>query len=174
MAQYPSLRSDDLSRSAFVWRPQQVDKATTLSRGADVLNLAAQSVREDLEGRPWPEIERWLEQLDRRMLTLQQRVRSRLPREADADLWQLRGTVISDAYDLQLRAVWTTTPLSRSGGYELTRTCRIAQARSQDPAAQFNFNSPAPPATAPVRPRLVGTVQCGAISQPKQIEPVRS
>lgn len=173
MVQYPSLRADDLSRSAFVWRPQQFDKATALSRGADMLNIAAQEVRNELEGKPWSEVERWLEQLDQEIPQLNQQVRGQLPQVAESKLWDLDGRVISDAYDLQLRAVWTG-PTSRPGGYELTRTCRISQARRQGPPAEFNFNSPAPPATAPVRPRIVGTVQCGAIDQPRQIQQTRS
>lgn len=170
LAQYPSLRADDLSRSAFVWRPEQVDKATALSRGADMLNLAAQGVRDELEGKPWSQVERWLEQLDQQLPRLQQQVRAGLPRVAEADLWKLDTRVLSDAYDLQLRAVWTG-PTSRPGGYELTRTCRISQARRQGPSTQFNFNDPsAPPATAPTRPKVVGTVQCAPIDQPRPIE----
>lgn len=169
MTQYPSLRADNLSRSAFVWRPQEFDKAAALSRGADILNLAAQRVRSDLEGKPWSEVERWLEQLDRQVPELQQQVKSQLPKVAEAELWNLNANVISDAYDLQLRATWTG-PTSRRGGYELSRICRIAQARRQGPATQFNFDNASPPATAPTTPKLVGTVQCGAITQPKQIE----
>ncbi|MCU0550808.1 MAG: DUF5357 domain-containing protein [Leptolyngbya sp. Prado105] len=173
MAQYPSLRADDLSRSAFVWRPAQFDKAAALSRGADMLNIAAQEVRSQLEGKPWSEVERWLEQLDQNRPALQQQVRSQLPRVAEADLWNLETQVTSAAYDLQLRAIWTG-PTSRSGGYELSRTCRISQSRRQGPPTQFNFNNNAPAATAPTTPRLVGTVQCGTITQPQQIKQARS
>jgi hypothetical protein len=174
MAQYPSLRADNLSRSAFVWRPAQFDRAAAMSRGADMLNIAAQEVRTDLEGKPWSEVERWLEQLEPKQLPdLQQRVRSQLPQVTEAKLWNLNASVISDAYDLQLRAIWTG-PTSRPGGYELSRTCRISQSRRQGPPAQFNFNNSAPPATAPTTPKLVGTVQCGAIAQPKQITQAKS
>ena len=173
MVQYPSLAADDLTRSAFVWRPAKFDRATAFSRGADVLNLAAQNVRSELEGKPWADVERWLEQLDRQVPKLQQQVRDQLPRAAEANLWRLNAQVTSAAYDLQLQAIWDGSS-SRSSSYQLTRTCRVTQGRRQGPPSQFNFNSPAPPATAPATPKFVGTVQCGAIDPPKQIQQTKS
>ncbi|MBW4525847.1 MAG: DUF5357 domain-containing protein [Phormidium tanganyikae FI6-MK23] len=173
IAQNPALRAEDFSRSAFVWQPQRFDRAAALSRGADILNLAAQNVRTELEGKPWGQVERWLQQLDQQVPRLRQQVRDQLPRSTEADLWTLNGRVISSAYDLQLQALWNR-PNSRRQGYELTRTCRITQTRKPGTPSEFNFNSPAPPATAPARPQIVGTVQCGAIDPPRQIEPTRS
>ncbi|MER3477290.1 MAG: hypothetical protein C4287_13305 [Leptolyngbya sp. ERB_1_2] len=173
MARNPALQAEDFSRSAFVWQPRRYDRAATLSRGADILNIAAQNVRNELEGKPWGQVERWLQQLDQQVPRLRQQVRDQLPKSTEADYWVLNAQVTSAAYDLQLQSVWDTRN-SRRGGYELTRTCRITQVRKEGSAPQFNFDSPAPPAAAPASPRFVGTVQCGAIDPPKQIEPTRS
>ena len=173
MTQYPSLAADDFTQSSFVWRPQRFDKAAALSRGADMLNVAAQNVRTELEGKPWSQVERWLEQLDRQVPNLRQQVRDQLPRGAEADLWNLNAKVISSAYDLQLQAVWVG-PTSRGSGYQLTRTCRVTQGRRPGSPSQFNFNDSAPPATAPARTKLIGTVRCAAIDPLKQIEQTKS
>jgi drug/metabolite transporter superfamily protein YnfA len=172
-SQYPSLRTDDFTRSAFVWRPQRFDRSAALSSGNEILTVAAAQVKDRLEGKPWSEVERWLLQLDDEMPSLRQEVRDRLPKAAENDLWNLDAQVLSDAYNLQLRAVWRG-PSSRAGGYQLTRTCRVSQGRKMGPPQQFQFNAPAPPATAPARARFVGTVQCKPIEQPKPIQPRRT
>lgn len=168
MANDPTLAGGDLSRSAFVWRPQRFDRRAALSRGEELLNVASQNVRSQLEGQPWPQVERWLEQLDQQVPRLRQDVRAQVPQTSENDLWNLNAKVISNAYDLQLQADWSGTT-ARAGGYQMTRTCRITQGRKSGPPAQFNFSSPAPPATAPTRPRFVGLVQCRPIEQPSDI-----
>ncbi|HTL90185.1 MAG TPA: DUF5357 family protein [Leptolyngbya sp.] len=165
MGQYPELAADDFSQSAFVWRPARFDRAGAMSRGAEMLNVAAQEVRNDLEGKPWAEVERWLEQLDQQVPKLQQRVREQLPQASGANLWKLNAQVISSAYDLQLQALWKG-PTANNSANRLTRTCRITQSRKQT-SSQFEFNDAAPPAKAPARPVFVGAVQCGMIDQPK-------
>lgn len=172
-AQYPNLRAEDFTRSAFVWRPQRYDPSAAISSGNDILDMAADRVKVQLEGKPWSEVERWLLQLDEQVPKLRQEVQDRLPKAAENDLWNLDAQVLSDAYDMQLRAIWRG-PTSRPTGYELTRTCRISQGRKMGPPQQFQFNSPAPPATAPARPRFVATVQCGAIERPKPIQTRRT
>lgn len=166
LAQNPNLRGSDFSRSAFVWRPQQIDRATAISRGVEVLDAAAQTLEEQIEGKPWSDVERWLEDLNQRVPELRRQVRDRLQRTSDNNLWELRVPkpvqTAEAAYDLQLQADWTG-PSSRPEGFQLTRTCQITQGRKMGPPSQFQFNSPAPPATAQVRPRMIGTVNCGAI-----------
>lgn len=173
LAANPGLRAEDFSRSSFVWQPQRYDRATVLSRGADILNLAAQNVRTELEGKPWGQVERWLTQLDQQVPRLRQQVRDELPRSPETDLWELNAQVTSAAYDLQLQAL-SNRPNSRREGYELTRTCRITQVGKPGSTQEFNFNESAPPATAPARQQFVATVQCGSIDAPRQIEPSRS
>ncbi|MBE9011087.1 DUF5357 family protein [Pseudanabaenaceae cyanobacterium LEGE 13415] len=169
IAQNPELQAEDFSRSSFVWQPQRYDREEVLSRGADVLNVAAQKVRTELEGKPWGQVERWLTQLDQQVPRLQQQVREELPRSPETERWTLNGQVTSAAYDLQLQALWSRQKARREG-YELTRTCRITQAKKPGSTQEFNFRESAPPATAPPRPQIVGTVQCGAIDPPRRIE----
>ncbi|MGG6268069.1 DUF5357 family protein [Leptolyngbya sp. AN03gr2] len=173
LTQNPELRAEDFSRSSFVWQPQRYDRAEVLSRGADVLNVAAQNVRTELEGKPWGQVERWLTQLDQQVPRLRKQVREELPQSPGSDLWTLNAQVTSSAYDLQLQALWTRRT-SRREGYELTRTCRITQVRKPGSSQEFNFRESAPPATAPTGQQIVGTVQCGAIDPARQIESNRS
>ncbi|MBD2079165.1 DUF5357 family protein [Leptolyngbya sp. FACHB-17] len=173
IANNPSLQGEDFSRSGFVWQPQRFDRDTALSRGADVLNIAAQSVRTELEGKPWGQVERWLTNLDQQVPRLRQQVKEQLPRSSQPDLWTLNAEVTSAVYDLKLQALWRR-PNSRQAGSELTRTCRITPVRRERPTPEFRFDDSAPPATAPARVQEVGTVQCGSITPPKQIQPTRS
>lgn len=165
LGDYPNLQNEDFNRSAFLWRPQRVNRSAALSYGTEMLNTATDVVNEQLEGKPWSEAERWLEQLDRRVPQLRDTVQSRLPPVAESKLWDLNAKVVSNAYDLQLIAAWLG-PTSRPQGYQLSRTCRIAQGRKLGPPSQFNFNNPAPPATAPARTRTIATVKCGEIVTP--------
>lgn len=173
IAKNPSLQAEDFSRSGFVWQPQRFDRDTALSRGADVLNAAAQSVRTELEGKPWGQVERWLTDLDLQVPRLREQVKAQLPRSSQPDLWKLNAEVTSAVYDLKLQALWQR-PNARQASYELTRTCRIAPVRRERPAPEFRFNDSNVPAIAQARVQEVGTVQCGAISAPKQIQPTRS
>lgn len=163
-AQYPSLRAEDFRRSEFVFAFTDYGQRRDRSRGVDLLNAAEQSVEEQLEGKTWSQIERWLEQLDAELPALRSTVAQRLPQIPESQLWTLYATVVSppnqtDAYDLRLQAVWQG-PSSRGTGAALSKTCAIRQGRKQGPPAQFNFDSPAPPATSQPRPRVIGTVQC--------------
>ena len=168
LSENPNLRGGDFTRSGFVWRPNPVDRASAISRGVTLLDSAAQILEEQLEGKPWSEVERWLEQRDQQIPNLRRQAQERLPQASENNLWNLEvpapSQVSETVYDLPLQAVWTGVT-ARSNGFQLSRTCRIAQGRKQGPPAQFQFESPAPPATSPARPRLIGTVNCGVISE---------
>ncbi len=165
LVDYPNLQNEDFSRSAFLWRPQRVDRVAALSYGTEMTNTATDVVREQLEGKPWSAAERWLEQLDAQVPKLRSTVQSRLSEVPESKLWTLNANVISNAYDLQLQSVWLG-PTSRQQGYQLTRICRIAQGRKMGPPSQFKFNNSAPPATSAARTQAIATVQCGGIVSP--------
>jgi hypothetical protein len=161
---YPSLQSQDFSRSAFVRELYPADKRNALPpSGVDLLNTAEQSIKQQLEGKPWAEVERWLSDLDQEFPAVRDQALGRLPRIPESQLWNLTARIVSDAYDLALQAIWQG-PSASGNGLSLTKTCRISPARKVGPPAQLKFNSPAPPAVSPPQTRSVGTVRCGAPS----------
>ncbi|WP_446869700.1 DUF5357 family protein [Phormidesmis sp. 146-12] len=162
---YPSLRADDFSRSAFVFEVQPQNNMG--SRGIEVLDTAEKVLKLRLEGKPWPEVERWLKDLDQEMPAFSADVQQQLPRVTENDLWDIRGRVTSDQYTLELQAVWGG-PTARSGGYSVTKSCQITQSRKIGPPAQFDFRSPAPPAVSAPVTRSVGVVNCGAPNVPER------
>ena len=92
LADYPSLLTEDLSRSAFVVkfasnRPQ--------SRGVTILDQAETIVREQLDGQPWSQAERWLFDLKPNMQTVEATVMEQLPPVKENELWHLDGQVFA-------------------------------------------------------------------------------
>lgn len=170
---YPNLQNEDFSRSAFLWRPERVNRTAAMSYGTEMIETSTDVVREQLEGKPWSTAERWLEQLDAQLPKMRQTVESRLSEVPESKLWRLDANVASNAvntYDVQLQSVWLG-PTSRQQGYQLTRTCRVAQGRKMGPPSQFNFNNSAPPATSPARTQTIATVQCGRTAAPSNNTP---
>lgn len=162
---YPTIRSDDFSHSAFVVELYPESRSNT--GGIALLNAAEQSLKTQLEGKPWADVERWLspEQLNQEIPRLAADAQKQMPRSSENDLWDLRGRVLPDSqYTLELQAIWQG-PSARTGGYYLTKACQITQGRKLGPPAEVDSRSPAPSA-----PRL-GTIKCEAPSQPRPIPP---
>lgn len=150
---YPSLRSDDFSRSAFVVELQPQNRIAS-SRGVVVLDTAEQGLKARLEGKPWSEVERWLANLDQEMPALATDVKKQLPDFTENEWWDLKGQVTSDAYTLELQAIWQG-PSARSGGYYIAKSCQITQNRRVNPV------------TSAPETRSTGTVKCDEPSQPQ-------
>jgi hypothetical protein len=162
---YPTIRSDDFSHSAFVVELYPESRSNT--GGITLLNAAEQSLKTQLEGKPWAEIERWLspEQLNQEIPRLAADAQKQMPRSSENNLWDLRGRVLPDSqYTLELQAIWQG-PSARTGGYYITKACQIAQGRKLEPPAEVDSRSSAPSATR------LGTVKCEAPSQPRPIPP---
>jgi drug/metabolite transporter superfamily protein YnfA len=153
---YPSLLADNFSHSAFVYdgRPNQ----PRISKGTLLLTQVEAALKEQLDGRPWPEVERWLIDLNQQLPDLETSARQQMP-FAENVWWNLQGKVLSDAYDVQFQAIWQGP--SSSNGYTITTVCRITQGFKPEAPPEFKFDSPAPPAKATVRPRsTLATVKC--------------
>ena len=80
---YPTIRSDDFSRSAFVVELYPESKSNT--GGITLLNAAEQSLRTQLEGKPWADVERWLspEQLTQEMSRLAADAQKQMPQSSE-------------------------------------------------------------------------------------------
>ncbi|PZV10091.1 MAG: hypothetical protein DCF22_17370 [Leptolyngbya sp.] len=124
LAQYPSLRADNLANSSFVVKTQSNESAD--SQGLDVLTHAETLLKEALQGQSWSQVERWLVNFDDRIRDLNRQVIDRLPATAEKDFWQVEGRVLAGEYNVQLFAVWKG-PSSDTLGYHLAKTCQISQ-----------------------------------------------
>lgn len=167
---YPSLLADNFNRSAFVYnvrpRPARPTKGTLL------LTQVESALKEQLDGRPWSEVERWLIDLNQQLPDLETTARQQMP-FAENVWWNLRGKVLSDAYDVQFQAVWQGP--SSGNGYTVTTVCRVSQGFKPETPLVFKFDSPAPPARATVRPRsTLATVKCQPPVQAPISPPPRS
>ncbi|MBE9111035.1 DUF5357 family protein [Nodosilinea sp. LEGE 07298] len=123
---YPSLVADSVENSAFVYRiPGQT---IALPAGVTHLTVAEDLLREQVDDKPWPSVERWLLNLEGQRQVIRQRVRSQMGRTTSLEdsLWQLDFQPLSngDGYTLKLWAIWSG-PAASPSGYYLEKTCLL-------------------------------------------------
>jgi hypothetical protein len=141
LQRYPSLRSEDFSRSVFVTRIGAAPPA--MPKGYEILDAAETVVRETLNGKSWIEAQRWLNELtngeDR--TTTQTNLREQmirrvygeeLPRESA--FWQILPETVfqSSQVDLLLRAIWRG-PTSQPDRSVFRRLCTIREVVNPNP-----------------------------------------
>ena len=162
---YPSMLSDDFSRSSFVVRGSQASFQS--SRGRDVLNAAERELRDRFDNQTWSETERWLFETkgESWVKDLQSRVQNRLkgkPGSGEVELWQLGAKVAGDTYDsgalynLGLEATWTG-PSADGKNRKVTKNCEIIPKRVFSRRA----NSTIPDT------KMVGKLSCTDVNEPK-------
>ncbi|WP_017297008.1 DUF5357 family protein [Nodosilinea nodulosa] len=123
---YPSLAADSVEHSAFVYRiPGQT---TALSAGVTHLTVAEDLLREEVDNKPWPSVERWLLNLEGQRQLLRQQLHSQMSETSPLEdpLWQLdfQPSTNGDGYTLKLWAVWSG-PAASPNGYYLEKTCQL-------------------------------------------------
>lgn len=123
---YPSLVADSVENSAFVYRiPGQT---IALPAGVTHLTVAEDLLREQVDNKPWPSVERWLLNLEGQREVIRQRVRSQAGRSTSLEdsLWQLDFQPLSngDGYTLKLWAIWSG-PAASPSGYYLEKNCLL-------------------------------------------------
>lgn len=124
LVDYPSLLTEDLSRSAFVVK---FANNRPPSRGVLILDQAETALKEQLDGRSWSQAERWLYDLKPQMQQLEDTVMDRLPPLKENELWRLSGQVLPRTeYQLQLMAIWQG-PSADGSGYYLMKPCQITR-----------------------------------------------
>jgi len=160
---YPSLLSDDLSRSGLGIR---IDQGAPPQRRGDLfLNRLEFRVKETLEGRRWSEVERWLLDRDTQLVGLRSQIQATRGGNESATedaLWHLQAEVPPEqpsptTYQLNLQAFWLG-PSSRSKGYVLQKKCQVTQV-----VAPTNPQVVVAPPAAPPEP--LATIQCELGSQ---------
>ena len=171
LAMYPSILSDDFSRSAFVVRVEP--SFLQSSRGRDVLNAAENELRDRFNVQSWADTERWLFETkgDTWVKDLQTSVQNRLkdkPGTGEVNLWQLSAKVAGDTYDsgafynLNLEATWTGPSANRQG-YTVTKKCEIVPKR----VFMARPNSPVPDS------KMVAKLRCSDVTDPKLELPLK-
>jgi hypothetical protein len=182
LTQYPSLQAENLEQSAFVvnLRPEKY------SRGQDVLREAEVALKEKLAPLDWPEVERWLLELNRTLPDLNLDVQERLGRKnlrfAENNWWRVGGQVTGGEYDLELRAIWQG-PRSQTDGHYIAKLCRINPQTVVIPpeqlklrADQLRLKNIKPEEIAKSLPkfRTMAKIKCDPPTDPKQIQPDES
>jgi hypothetical protein len=123
---YPSLASDDLHQSTFVYRlPGQ---PTPVAAGAAQLATAETILQTELGSKPWSSAERWLANLDGQRQYLQREIdKVHGYGSREAPMWRLgipRPMSSGEGYILNLLAIWEG-PSAHPDGYYLEKTCEV-------------------------------------------------
>ncbi|MEB3250631.1 MAG: DUF5357 family protein [Cyanobacteriota bacterium] len=121
---YPSVVADRLDQSNFVYR--MPGQEVPLSVGVAHLTQAEALIESQLEGQPWPSVERWLLNRDGQRQALQTQLQNRASPSPEDRLWDLDLEVNNEAngYRLDLWAVWTG-PAATEASYYLEKSCQL-------------------------------------------------
>lgn len=129
LAAYPSLQSDDFSRSGVV-----VNVSTDnppVSRGFQLLSVLEPVLNQKFASYTWAQTEQWLASLQNQLPALQSELLVALPtgRRAEDDLWNLQAQVLPSEpeYTVSFRQFWQGPGASPMGYFE-QRVCRISEA----------------------------------------------
>ncbi len=149
LEEYPTLLVSDFSNSNFVYRlPSDRER---LPQGIPLLVAAEAEVEQQLNGLPWPRVERWLLNIEDQLIPIEQAAKNRLEAPAERDLWRLRAPRPYETpvgYELRLQSIWLG-PTSTGNGFYLEKTCAVN--RQLPPATPTDENAeqstPSPPPT---------------------------
>jgi hypothetical protein len=145
VVQYPSLLADDFNQSAFVVKRGSSESATP--RGLLILNSMESQLAQQLNARPWPEVERLLLKQERTKLLnrIEQRSKEQISPVEEDDLWDVTSAISSrpSGYNLQLRALWQGPRANPQDtqAYSLTKPCQITQLSRQNNIATKPLNT---------------------------------
>lgn len=157
MINYPSLLSEDLTRSSFaIFQGIEVPE---IPQGHILINEMEVFLREQIEGQQLPRVDQVISGLLENRIEIDKTVKKRLPNIEENQWWELRGNVIQRqaGYGITLFAIWTGLPLAGEE-YYLEKSCEISRTfRQPEPA------SSSPPAEALDRAQM----ECGPTSDRK-------
>ena len=121
---YPSLVADSFEDSNFVYRiPGQ---AVPLSAGVTHLTEAEMMLKAELDGKPWPWVERWLLNVEGQEQAIHRQIQLNQQSSPEDSLWRFEMQPFSNGqgYNLELRAIWTG-PTAEAEGYYLEKNCQV-------------------------------------------------
>ncbi|MFE4106266.1 DUF5357 family protein [Almyronema epifaneia] len=155
---YPTLLVSNFRNSSFVY--QVPSERERLPQGIPLLVAAETEVEQQLNGMPWPRVERWLLNVEEQLIPIERAAKNRLDAQKERDLWTLRARTFETpvGYDLRLQSIWLG-PTSTAEGFYLEKTCLINR---QLPAATPIAEAEAAEAEAEAEqpPTPLGTVDC--------------
>lgn len=127
LQQYPSIVGDDFSESAFVVRVNPF--RPTPAGGTSLLNFAEAEVRENLNGRSWLDVQRWLRNIDTQIPQIESAIKQEVygtTRSEESRFWRLNANFEDAVPDdiLTLRMFWLG-PSSQDSGYALEKQCFV-------------------------------------------------
>jgi Family of unknown function (DUF5357) len=139
--EYPSLRVDNYSGSAFVVRTQPPEKIPR--NGVVILDKIAPQIEARLAGQPWSEVEQWLIDARERVRKLgRQTIDTALAEYEERYLWRVEPRIsnLKSGYKLDLLSIWSG-PSSTTGGYYLVKTCQIDPVQKGGTTSRGTSNS---------------------------------
>ena len=125
LKEYPSLLADNFRNSTFVVSRQS--QAKIPANGVVILDNLQPLVEEQIAGRPWSQVERWLIDADQQVGNLGRRVvEKNLAKFDEKELWLVKPRVVNtkSGYILNLLSIWTG-PSSNPRGFYLKKSCRV-------------------------------------------------
>ena len=165
MNQYPSISADNFNRSAFVTKlPTEMRRR---EMGVPLLNAAETRMREQLQGESWPQIERWLIDLQTQVQQIQAMALADVfdlaenSQVQERRFWRLQALRPNqtardpDTYEVIFQAAWSG-PSSQPWGYYLQKSCTF-----RETSTQLLIE----PEQAPRR--ISSEILCQGISQPR-------
>lgn len=137
LEEYPSVLADrQVHRSAFVVKLEPNRRLNP--RGASILEMMGSQLKEQLDSRPWSEVEKLLlpEELEQLVQRLEQQAKDQISRVEEDVWWEVKHDISSrgSGYNLEIKEVWKG-PRSGTQNYSVTRSCQISQVYPQSAGA---------------------------------------
>ena len=142
LREYPSLQADNFKQSTFVIKTESPEKIP--ANGVVILNKLQPLVEEQVAGRPWSQVERWLINADQQVGNLGRRVIERnLAKYEEKELWVVRPRVVNtkSGYTLDLLSIWTG-PSSNPRGFYVKKSCRVEPVAARANSSIANVSKP--------------------------------
>lgn len=174
LEEYPSLLADSFRRSAFV--VSLAEELPEPEGGVLLLNQAERVFLDQMNNKPWPEIERWLVDIrsdPSALAAFEQKVfqplNNPLSPSQEQELWQLRLNIVGQerSYQMPLEAMWLGPTSMAEQVRVLQRTCEVSRDRQQQEGEGQSGGQPReqPRGQSGGQPifETVGNVECGPV-----------
>lgn len=133
LAQYPSLLADNFDSSSFVVKSPNSSQEP---RGVQILNAMEPKLSQQLNGKPWPEVERLLLKEERIKLVNKIQKQAIIPSSTleEDELWRVVPIVSArkgGGYNFNLQANWigprSQQKQKQAAQYSLVKPCQVTQ-----------------------------------------------
>jgi hypothetical protein len=149
---YPTLTSENLDRSSFVFDFRWVDRRR--DRGEYAIETMEGFLKSNIQGKPWENVRQFMQNLEIRpgRLDLDEPVKGRMVQLPENSLWSFKANSVQTnaGYRLQLLAIWEGPRMEKEQFY-FEKLCEISQ----------NFVQPrSPDSPLPDLGRSRGNIEC--------------